>query len=199
MTCKTLDMCLDRTLESLCLGQKSELLDCSSCQKLFDEFDGLFQDLGLLGMHHQPPTRVKAQVMQRILEAAPKPEQPWKTWTNQVYEEGLKIVPKTEDNWQSTEHQGVFVRPLAVIEGNDKVKMLVRMQPGASYPPHVHSGFEDCYVLKGSIHVGDILLEEGDYQCSDGGSIHATQATEKGCLLLITSSIHDELFQDFGC
>jgi quercetin dioxygenase-like cupin family protein len=41
--------------------------------------------------------------------------------------------------------------------------------------------------------VGDLVLRTGDYQCVPAGSVHGVQSTASGCLLLIVSSMHDEL------
>jgi len=72
--------------------------------------------------------------------------------------------------------------------------MLVRMAPGTSYPRHVHAGPEECFVLEGDLAVGDGLrLVAGDYQRMESGSRHPDQSTEGGCLLLLISSLNDEL------
>jgi anti-sigma factor ChrR (cupin superfamily) len=71
--------------------------------------------------------------------------------------------------------------------------MLVRMDPGSSYPGHLHAGVEECFVLEGELRVGEEVLRRGDYQRADEGSEHGIQWTEKGCLLLIVSSQDDEL------
>ena len=75
-----------------------------------------------------------------------------------------------------------------------RVTMLVRMEKGTSYPSHRHAGPEECYVLAGDLEVGDQLeMHAGDYQRVERGSVHPPQTTREGCLLLITSSMHDEL------
>ena len=74
------------------------------------------------------------------------------------------------------------------------VTMLIRMAPGTAYPAHRHGGAEECYVLEGDLHVGDdIVMHAGDYQRAEAGSTHPVQSTRGGCLLLLTSSLRDEL------
>jgi anti-sigma factor ChrR (cupin superfamily) len=73
--------------------------------------------------------------------------------------------------------------------------MLVRMPAGASYPRHRHAGAEQCYVLEGDLRFGGRVFRAGDYQCADADSIHDVQYTEAGCLLLIVSSLHDEIVE----
>jgi anti-sigma factor ChrR (cupin superfamily) len=67
------------------------------------------------------------------------------------------------------------------------------MDAGSSYPRHVHNGAEECLVLEGDIRMGDAVLHAGDYQYAPPDTLHGVQSTEKGCLLLITSSLSDEL------
>ena len=71
---------------------------------------------------------------------------------------------------------------------------MFRMAAGTSYPEHIHDGPEECYVLEGDLHVGDrMVMHAGDYQRATPGSEHDEQWTEGGCLLLVTSSLSDEL------
>ena len=72
--------------------------------------------------------------------------------------------------------------------------MLVRMLPGTQYPSHRHAEAEECLVLEGDLHVGaDLVMHAGDFQRAAKGSVHVPQFTVDGCLLLITSSLEDEL------
>jgi anti-sigma factor ChrR (cupin superfamily) len=70
------------------------------------------------------------------------------------------------------------------------------MDPGASWLPHRHGGPEQCFVLEGDLHDGDLLVTAGDFQCAAQGSVHGAQSTTSGCLLLIVSSLRDELIDD---
>jgi quercetin dioxygenase-like cupin family protein len=71
--------------------------------------------------------------------------------------------------------------------------MLVRMAPGSEYPGHRHAGAEECYVLQGDIWVGDVHMRRGDYQRAPAGSRHPVQTTDEGCVLLLVSSLSDEI------
>ena len=59
--------------------------------------------------------------------------------------------------------------------------------------PHHHGGAEECYVLEGDLRTGDVWMHAGDYQHAAAGSVHPVQSTVQGCLLLIHSSLQDEL------
>ena len=39
-------------------------------------------------------------------------------------------------------------------------------------------------------------MKRGDYMVADEGSLHGVQSTDGGCLVLIVSSVHDELVAD---
>jgi anti-sigma factor ChrR (cupin superfamily) len=71
--------------------------------------------------------------------------------------------------------------------------MLVRMAAGTTYPSHRHAGDEQCFVLDGDLHVGEIVLHSGDFQLAPEESEHGPQSTVGGCTLLIVSSRNDEL------
>jgi anti-sigma factor ChrR (cupin superfamily) len=98
----------------------------------------------------------------------------------------------SEASWVSTAIPGISMRVLFVGPENNQFTALVRMAPGTSYPRHIHSGPEECFVLEGDLHVGDIVLRPGDYQRAPAGSEHGVQSTDQGCLLFITSSLTDE-------
>ncbi len=146
-----------------------------------------------------PPTGLKAKLLERVASekkaTGADGVQIWKSWSPPKSSElsGLFVRKADEGGWEKTEAPGVQVRPLNVDEVRRYVTMLVRMEAGASYPRHVHAGAEECYVLEGDLRVGNEVLHAGDYQCAHGGSEHAVQSTEKGCLLLIVSSQDDEL------
>jgi anti-sigma factor ChrR (cupin superfamily) len=98
-----------------------------------------------------------------------------------------------EGEWEPTAAPGVKARTLHVDPARRYVTMLIRMEPGASYPGHRHADIEECYVLEGDLRVGGERLGAGDYQRADARSCHGVQSTEKGCLLLIVSSQEDEI------
>lgn len=94
--------------------------------------------------------------------------------------------------WEPTEVEGVSIQVLHIDRGQDQFTALVRMEPGSSYPKHVHGGPEHCFVIEGDLRVGDHVLHSGDYEIAAPGSHHGEQRSENGCLLLITSSMSDQ-------
>jgi quercetin dioxygenase-like cupin family protein len=127
--------------------------------------------------------------------------QVWKTWTNKLAAAkaalpGLLSLRADEGNWEEIGISGIKVKRLFVDPERDSVTMLVRMPAGAAYPRHRHAGPEQCYVIEGDLRVDNLAFYAGDYQCAEPDSIHGVQYTEEGCLLLIVSSLHDELVEE---
>jgi anti-sigma factor ChrR (cupin superfamily) len=152
-----------------------------------------------------PPPELKARLLEKIsgLDEKSPEVQVWKKWggrpsgasgeSGEETARSLHIVRAGGAGFEPTASPGVFAKPLHVDPDRHYVTMLVRMEPGSSYPGHVHAGAEECYVLSGDLRVGEEVLHGGDYQCASVGSQHGVQSTEGGCLLLIVSSQKDEL------
>jgi anti-sigma factor ChrR (cupin superfamily) len=152
-----------------------------------------------------PSEKPSASVRQRLMsaiqpKAAPtKPveystQQVWKNWSGDQMGTELFTLRADQGDWEPTGVAGVEVRRLFVDRANNRMTAMFRMAPGTAYPQHVHDGPEECYVLQGELHVGDeLVMKAGDYQRAVPGSEHALQWTETGCLLLVTSSLSDEL------
>ena len=187
-------------------------LSCASCAA---ELAALRETAARLAMAAakdapEPAAGLKERVLERIAaeparapETNPRPDddtQPWKRWSRESGEgsEGFRILRAGEGPWEPTARPGVHVKPLSVDPARRYVTMLVRMDPGSSYPGHLHAGVEECFVLEGELRVGEEVLRRGDYQRADEGSEHGIQWTEKGCLLLIVSSQDDELTGEEG-
>lgn len=157
---------------------------CSFCA---DEFAELQNAAALIGTTAavQPPPALRDRVL-----AAASP-QVWKSW-DAMPRLDLHAVRADEGAWE-TVRPGIRAKKLYVDDTRDLVTMLVRMEPGASYVPHRHRAPEQCFVLEGDVRDGDDVFHAGDFQCKQTGSTHGAQTTEHGCLLLIVSSLGDEL------
>ncbi len=68
--------------------------------------------------------------------------------------------------------------------------VLLRMQPGAVYQSHSHEIDEECLVIEGDLHFGDIELRAGDFFVALKGTVHPASRTVNGCLLHVTSGLH---------
>lgn len=63
---------------------------------------------------------------------------------------------------------------------------LVRLKANAYFPSHSHPGWEQAYVLAGTINVGNVTLNKGDYLFAEPGDIHGARALEDTELLVFT-------------
>jgi anti-sigma factor ChrR (cupin superfamily) len=171
---------------------------CPACRAERAALMSLSGELAAAGPPADPPERLWARIADRV-RATPQDSQPqvqpWKAWTaTAAARAGLLTITADDAGWQATSVPGIAVRQLFVDPAADRVTMLVRMAPGAAYPPHRHATAEECFVLQGDIRVDEHThMRAGDYQRAEEGSRHGVQSTDAGCTLLIVSSLHDEL------
>jgi quercetin dioxygenase-like cupin family protein len=106
-----------------------------------------------------------------------------------------QIYTKRSDQgkWRPFGIPGIEMRVLYFDRDRNYATTLLRMAPGAVYPPHRHTEAEECYVLEGDVRVGAETFRAGDYQRAEAGSIHDVQSTEGGCVLLIMASLNDRV------
>ncbi len=119
------------------------------------------------------PLHLREKLLARIQQPAPPP--------------GIRVVRADEGAWQ-TLVPGVIAKRLYADSQAGNIALLVRMDPGAQYPPHSHADVEHCYVLEGDLHFGDLVLHAGDYQCALPSTNHRSSHTVNGCTVLIVAS-----------
>ncbi len=74
-------------------------------------------------------------------------------------------------------------------ETADATSCLVRLAPGASFPPHGHPIDEESVILEGSLRIGaDLLLRVGDFHVGLRGVEHETVSTDEGCLCFLRTA-----------
>lgn len=117
----------------------------------------------------------------------------WREWASDSIRGGAFVQRGQSAEWTGVGIEGIQIRRMFVDRERNQMTMLVRMAAGTAYPRHIHDGPEECFVLEGDLQVGDEELRSGDYQRCEPGSTHPVQATKNGCLLLIVSSLTDEL------
>jgi anti-sigma factor ChrR (cupin superfamily) len=71
--------------------------------------------------------------------------------------------------------------------------MLVRLAPGAEYPPHMHAEFEELHLLQGELWIDDRKLHPGDFNRAEPGTLDRRVWSETGCTCFLTTSFRDKL------
>jgi anti-sigma factor ChrR (cupin superfamily) len=182
---------LDMLPEDESSGISAHLAEgCPACEA---ELDILRETLGHLAHTAavQPPSGLKDRVMAEALPRTDAADQVWKRWQSTAQRD-VVCVRAVEGPWQPVA-PGVAARALYVDPDRNSATMLVRMEPGSAYSAHRHAGAEQCFVLEGDINDGERTYHAGDFQCKAPGSVHGIQSSQNGCLLLIVSSLNDEL------
>lgn len=97
-----------------------------------------------------------------------------------------------EPDWDEVA-PGLGCRLLATDTENARVSMLVRLSPGAEYPPHTHAGVEELHLLDGELWIDDRKLFPGDYHRAESGTADERVWSETGCTCVLITSINDRL------
>src|SRR5262245_59556746 len=86
---------------------------------------------------------------------------------------------------------GISCIQLTLEEQKGIVTMLVRLAPGADYPPHRHSDVEELFLLDGELCIDDRILQPGDYSRATAGTTDRRVWSETGCTCLLITSVND--------
>ena len=97
-------------------------------------------------------------------------------------EEDLVTVAGDTGDWLETA-PGNSIKILRT--DDESMSMLVRLEPGTTFPKHFHPADEETYVVEGETWFGDIHLVAGDYHLAPKGTTHGEVRTETGCVLFI--------------
>jgi len=181
---------------------------CDVCRAEVESLARAARVLSSMGPTRQPPLSLWTRIAERIRRADPRTrpdEEPkharderadatqiWKAWQPSPNAD-FTFQGADDTAFEPTGVEGIVARRLFVDVENDRVTMIVRMQPGTAYPGHVHGAAEECYVIAGELTIGPRTLRAGDYQRAEAGSVHEVQSTATGCVLFLVSSLHDEL------
>jgi anti-sigma factor ChrR (cupin superfamily) len=82
---------------------------------------------------------------------------------------------------------------LAADSEQHRISMLVRLAPGAAYPPHVHAGVEELHLLDGELWIDARKLYPGDYNRAERGTGDERVWSETGCTCVLITSTLDAL------
>ena len=107
---------------------------------------------------------------------------------------GVHVLRAGNGRWKQTGHPGVSVKILHLDKESRMATTILRLDPGAKYPPHHHAQLEQCLVISGDVRFGaKVHIHAGDYEKALPGTDHEFLTSDAGCELLILSSIDDEI------
>lgn len=150
---------------------------CVVCQREVAAFEAAAAALPMAVEEARPPAGLRARVLEKI--AGPEP--------------GMHVIREGEGRFRPTPFPGVTAKTLYFDRETSMATNLLRLEPGASYPAHHHTAVEQCLVLEGEVRQGGVVMRAGDYSRNEAGSDHGRIYTETGCLLLLVSSMRDEV------
>jgi anti-sigma factor ChrR (cupin superfamily) len=129
----------------------------------------------------RPPASLQGRLALRIAEETGKPAvpPPARRWSEPAWEQ---VAP------------GIECKLLATDSERHRVSMLVRLAPGASYPPHTHAGVEELHLLDGELWIDQRKLVAGDYNYGAPGAGDQRVWSEMGCTCILVTSTKDVLF-----
>ena len=154
---------------------EEHLRDCPICRREIDSLRVAAEELALAPPPVEPPAELRRRLLGRLLPR------------------GCSLVRRDEGAWTPTGVEGVDLRILFADPTNDRQTILLRMAAGATFPVHLHHGAEECLVLEGDVRDGDLEMTAGDFVRFEAGTQHGPLQTRGGNLLLIVSSLHDEI------
>jgi hypothetical protein len=100
--------------------------------------------------------------------------------------------PWSEPEWEQVA-PGIECKILATDTKRRRVSMLVRLAPGATYPPHTHAGVEELHLLDGELWIDERKLVPGDYNYGAPGASDQRVYSETGCTCVLVTSTMDTL------
>src|SRR5215470_10094224 len=98
----------------------------------------------------------------------------------------------SEPAWEQVA-PGIECKILATDTERHRVSMLVRLAPGARYPPHTHAGVEELYLLDGELWIDGRRLVPGDYNYGAPGAGDESVRSDTGCTCVLITSTRDTL------
>ena len=161
---------------------EAHIAACSDCQReleglrpVVDRFAAWPTDL------LRPTTGLQARLARRIAGETGKPP----------------VLPPAGRQWSEPAWEqvapGIECKLLATDTERHRVSMLVRLAPGASYPPHTHAGIEELHLLDGELWIDERKLFPGDYNYGAPGASDERVWSETGCTCVLVTSTKDAL------
>ena len=94
------------------------------------------------------------------------------------------LVNKSADRqWKATDHAGI---ERSLFRNNDTGgrSSVVRLARGSRFPRHAHEGTEEVVVLAGTVRIGGVELDAGDYLFTMPGEEHDVFAVSDAAIFV---------------
>src|SRR5690606_23475717 len=172
---------LEALPESEAVALKAHGVECDTCRQELASLAPITDALGVWPTDVlRPPSSLAERLAHRI-----------------ATETGTAPVLPPRREWKDPEWEavgpGIFCKILATDAERDRVTLLVRLLPGASYPPHAHAGVEELHLLDGELWIEDRLLYPGDLSYGEPGTSDQRVYSETGCTCVLITSPSDVL------
>ena len=102
----------------------------------------------------------------------------------------IQHVKSREVDWKpliedGVKTEGIYVKVLRYDEQSRRAPtILLKFEPGATYPAHNHPAGEEVFVLEGEVKFGNNSLSAGDYLYTPPDGKHAVWS-KSGCVMLL--------------
>ena len=166
-------------------GAEAHIASCPDCRRELESLRPVIDSLPAWPTDVlRPPAPLQGRLALRIAEETGK--QPV-----------LPPAPSCEQAWSEPDWEevapGIECKLLATDAERDRVSMLVRLAPGASYPAHTHAGVEELHLLDGELWIDERKLFPGDYNYGAPGAGDERVWSETGCTCVLVTSTEDVL------
>jgi len=160
---------------------EAHIASCADCQRELESIEGLLNHFVAWPTDVlAPPASLHQRLALRISEETD--QAPVTSYRSEW----------SEPPWEAVA-PGIECKLLATDEDRQRVSMLVRLAPGASYPPHTHAGVEELFLLDGELWIDERKLYPGDYNYGQPGAGDDLVWSETGCTCVLVTSTRDVL------
>jgi anti-sigma factor ChrR (cupin superfamily) len=159
---------------------EAHIAACPQCQREWAGLQALVEQFGAWPADVlAPPHDLQSALAQRVArDTGRAAEPPHARWREPAWE---KVAPGIECKLLSTDLE------------RQRVSMLVRLAPGASYPAHTHAADEQLHLLDGELWIDGRKLHPGDYNHGEPGKADERVWSETGCTCVLVTSARDAL------
>ena len=99
--------------------------------------------------------------------------------------EGFAFNFDVQDVWWPHPVPGIRMKVLAMNRERGYATLLLDVAPGTRFPPHHHSGAEECFVISGVVYTYGRKMGPGDFLHADAGTDHEELWTDEGARVLL--------------